>query len=33
MADWTLTRGTIVAVIQLGPPTAGLEKRHDDGSK
>jgi hypothetical protein len=33
MADGTLARGTIVAAIQLGPPAAGLEKRHDGGSK
>jgi hypothetical protein len=35
MADGTLTRGTIVAAIQLGAPTAGLEEtlRHDGDSK
>jgi hypothetical protein len=33
IADRTLTWGTIVATIELGPPTTGLEKRHDDGSK
>ncbi len=34
MANGTLTRGTIVAAIQLGAPTASLEEtlRHD-GSK
>jgi hypothetical protein len=35
MADGTLTRGTIVAAIQLGAPTAGLKEalRHDGGRK